>query len=83
MKSGNLNFLEPSGPLQACNGTALPLLVYRTAWYHVPENGNLQAEMDFEFFFLNWQCFLYQTYTCITAVELKKIFIPYIEKIIQ
>jgi hypothetical protein len=26
MKSGNLNFLEPSGPIQACNGTALPLL---------------------------------------------------------
>jgi hypothetical protein len=25
MKSGNINFLEPSGPLQACNGTALPL----------------------------------------------------------
>jgi hypothetical protein len=25
MKSGNLNFLEPSGPLQAWNGTALPL----------------------------------------------------------
>ena len=25
MKSGNLNFLEPSGPLQACNGTAVPL----------------------------------------------------------
>ena len=24
MKSGNLNFLEPFGPLQACNGTALP-----------------------------------------------------------
>ena len=24
MKSGNLNFLEPSGPLQACKGTALP-----------------------------------------------------------
>ena len=22
MKSGNLNFLEPSGPLRACNGTA-------------------------------------------------------------
>ena len=22
MKSGNLNFLEHSGPLQACNGTA-------------------------------------------------------------
>jgi len=27
MKSGNLNFPEPSGPLQACNGTALPLLL--------------------------------------------------------
>jgi len=26
MKYGNLNFLEISGPLQACNGTALPLL---------------------------------------------------------
>ena len=25
MKSGDLNFLESSGPLQACNGTALPL----------------------------------------------------------
>jgi hypothetical protein len=25
MKSGNLNFLEPSGPLQAFNGTDLPL----------------------------------------------------------
>jgi len=24
MKSGNLNFLETSGTLQACNGTALP-----------------------------------------------------------
>ena len=24
MKSGNLNFLEPSGPLRACNGTDLP-----------------------------------------------------------
>jgi hypothetical protein len=26
MKSGNLNFLEPSGPLQASNGTALPYI---------------------------------------------------------
>ena len=25
VKSGKLNFLEPSGPLQASNGTALPL----------------------------------------------------------
>jgi hypothetical protein len=27
VKSGNLNFLEPSGSLQACNGTALPLFI--------------------------------------------------------
>jgi hypothetical protein len=26
-KSGNLNFLETSGPPQACNGTALPFLL--------------------------------------------------------
>ena len=26
-KSGNLNFPEPSGPLQACNGTALTLYI--------------------------------------------------------
>ena len=33
MKSGNLNFLEPSWPLQACNGTALPLpLLDRVGW---------------------------------------------------
>ena len=27
MKSEKLNFLEPSGPLQACNGTALPFYI--------------------------------------------------------
>ena len=31
MKSGNLKFLNPSGPLQACNGTALPLPLQ---WLH-------------------------------------------------
>ena len=30
MKSGNLNFLEPSGPLQACHGTALPYIYIYT-----------------------------------------------------
>ena len=33
MKSGDLNFLEPSGPLQACNGTALPFI--RMVLYHL------------------------------------------------
>ena len=27
LKSGSLNLLEPSGPVQACNGIALPLYV--------------------------------------------------------
>ena len=30
MKSGNLNFLEPSGPLRACNGSDLPLPLHST-----------------------------------------------------
>ena len=30
MKSGNLNFLETSGTLQACNGTAFPLPLLET-----------------------------------------------------
>ena len=29
MKSGYLNFVEPSGPLQACNGTVLPFTFNR------------------------------------------------------
>ena len=33
MKSGNRNFLEHSGPLQACNGTALPF----TYWWRSSE----------------------------------------------
>ena len=33
MKSGNLNFLESSGPLQACNGTAADVFyMFRTSW---------------------------------------------------
>jgi len=28
MKSGKLNFQDPSGTLQACNGTALPFITY-------------------------------------------------------
>ena len=28
--TGSLNFLEPSGPAQACYGRTLPLPIYRT-----------------------------------------------------
>jgi len=43
-KSGNLNFLEPSGPLQACNGTALPL--YITIPKHYKDNTTSHYEKD-------------------------------------
>jgi len=29
-KSGNLNFLEPSGPVQACNGVDLPFTLFKS-----------------------------------------------------
>jgi hypothetical protein len=40
MKSGNLNFLEPSGTLQACNGTAFSRVLtcrcgFRQVWLSV------------------------------------------------
>jgi len=51
MKSGNLNFLEPSGPLQASNGAALPFcyIVFKTfgtacsvAPHHISEGLNFR-----------------------------------------
>jgi len=39
MKSENLNFLEPSGPLSACNGllftTTHDLAAYVSLWYYI------------------------------------------------
>jgi hypothetical protein len=40
MKSGNLKFLEPSGPHQACNGTAVYVII-KTQKYGNAENLNL------------------------------------------
>jgi hypothetical protein len=51
MKFGNLNFLEPSGPPQACKGTALPLpvkckcAVLRNATYQLPCNATRSKSM--------------------------------------
>ena len=45
MKSGNLNFLEPSGPLQACNGTALPL--YSVTWCQGVWLGVVSVRVDY------------------------------------
>ena len=45
MKFGNLNFLEPSGPLQACNGTDLPF--FYTQWYlHIEERLGFMASLE-------------------------------------
>ena len=49
MKSGNLNFLEPSGPLQACNETALPLLLHEAS---VEPSRMLWKVEGFFFYFL-------------------------------
>jgi hypothetical protein len=35
LKSGSLNLLEPYGPVQACNGIALPLCFYLYLKRHV------------------------------------------------
>jgi len=39
-KSENLKVLEPSGPVQACNGTALPFLLKGTAVRKIHEREN-------------------------------------------
>jgi len=41
MKSGNLNFLEPSGPLKALNGTALPLPQHVSTQFTKPKTQHL------------------------------------------
>jgi hypothetical protein len=42
MKSGSLNFLETSGPFQANNGIALPLLLPLPIGYDGKFTGQLQ-----------------------------------------
>ena len=42
MNSGKLNFLEPSGLLQVCNGTALPFFI--TIKFELPEVSIYQQE---------------------------------------
>jgi hypothetical protein len=46
MKSGNFNFLEPSGSLQACNGTALAFTLYTLLAGIVPESIALFKEFQ-------------------------------------
>ena len=46
MKTGNLNFLEPSGPLQACNGTALPLPFYMFQYHGANFRRSIALKID-------------------------------------
>ena len=49
MKSGNLNFLEPSGPLQACNGTALTFFyIYRDESGTEREAGKTELDVQWQ-----------------------------------
>ena len=53
MNSGNLNFLEPSGPLQASNGTALPFIfdtfykVFNDCSLLITGNNHLRKHFNF------------------------------------
>ena len=66
-KSGSLNLLEPSGPVQACNGIALPLplhmfsiidgtgaYVSNTALFVFVSSCSMLMSMIFEFFLLDF-----------------------------
>jgi hypothetical protein len=44
LKSGSLNFLEPSGPVQACNGITLPSTVIIFGWV-----GREETKMDMDY----------------------------------
>jgi len=47
-KSGNLNFLEPSWPVQAFNGTALPFTVRNTSIWKMQDLGELHEHGCYE-----------------------------------
>jgi len=51
MKSGNLNFLEPSGSVQACNGTDLPILLTPWSTVHLEKLTGLQLVKKFPAFY--------------------------------
>ena len=45
MKSWNLNFLEPSGPLETCNGTAVPDIDYKRTFEEQGNSRTLQCSV--------------------------------------
>jgi hypothetical protein len=55
MKSGNLNFLEPSGPLQAFNGNALSLLYFTNLSFTSPGERLLAVGAVKKFLFFSFE----------------------------
>jgi hypothetical protein len=47
LKSGSLNLLEPSGPVKACNGIALPFTVPQTGHF---TQARVASEMEVQSF---------------------------------
>ena len=68
MKSVNLNFLESSGPLQACNGTALPLPF--TVFYELPHDDLLGIDTCSNIVcqLLNWVVFEWRFFLLLICV---------------
>jgi len=50
LKSGSLNLLEPSGPVQACNGIALPFTFAFTCLIREPWGSHDGSRMGYEFY---------------------------------
>ena len=82
VKSGNLNCLEPSGPLQACNGVALPLSYILIQMYvHINNIDHIQSAWVLDvisvwktsrlvLFFRSYKFFLTLLYVVIHTVAL-------------
>ena len=56
LKSGNLNPLTPSGPVQACNGTALPFLPLDGSTSSVTMELSLYVTLDIDLFSIFFYC---------------------------
>jgi len=50
LKSGNLNLVEPSGPVQACNGIYLPLPLHIIFIFYKHNSFNTTYGMSFVYF---------------------------------
>ena len=66
-KSGNLNFLEPSGSVQACNGTALPFLnalISQIYFWNKPRHVSDSSSLRHQEFFTLHTAMVYVIQVC-------------------